>query len=87
VSLQVIEIVVVQLMKEAPLLADANGLSGVILVWPVVIPILALYISLAIVISRDAARHGKNNQIWMLVYLLAPLPGGLAYLIARRRWQ
>jgi hypothetical protein len=46
---------------------------------------LAVLGPVALIIGRDARRHGRNAWVWGLLFLWQPLIVGIVYLLVRRR--
>lgn len=63
--------------------AERDGLGLVYLV--VALVLLAIFGPIALVIGRDAKRHGRNGWAWGLIFLWQPVIVGVAYLIVRNR--
>jgi hypothetical protein len=62
----------------------SSGLA--VLIWLAIAQgLLAVFVSLAYLIGRDANRRGRNGLAWGLLFVWQPVIVGIIYLFVRRK--
>ena len=45
----------------------------------------AVFVLLAVLVGRDAVRHGRDGWLWGSLFVFSPVIFGIAYLVIRNR--
>jgi hypothetical protein len=72
-------------MHDAVIPAEGSGYGVALAYLAVAGAALVILGPVAVMIGRDASRHGRNGWGWGLLFLWQPLIVGVIYLIVRRR--
>jgi len=72
-------------MTQTSVPAEGSG-YGVAVAYLAIVGIFLLFmVPLALIIARDATRHGRNAWAWGLTFIWQPVIVGVVYLVVRSR--
>ena len=65
--------------------SEGSGAGVALIYLAVAVVFLAVLVPLAVLIGRDATRHGRNGWVWGVLFVWQPVIVGVIYLIVRTR--